>query len=117
MPRSRSGRQPEVIDLNPGLITARRRVPPTIPGLRRQDFCMAPTKQKRRARHGAPTVPVEVQMPPVLKDDVDGAAKASGVSRSLYVELLLKELRDSSGRLPVLAPTLNIDQEAHFSAA
>lgn len=104
-------------DLNPGLIAARRRVAPTIPGLSRQDFCMAPTKQKRRARHGAPTVPVEVQMPPVLKDDVDGAAKASGVSRSLYFELLLKELRDSSGRLPVLAPTLTLDQEAHISAA
>jgi hypothetical protein len=45
-------------------------------------------------------------MPPVLKGDVDQAAKASGVSRSLYVELLFQRLRDTSGQLPVLVPSL-----------
>lgn len=101
----------------PGLIDDRHGVARTIPGLTDHAGRMAPIKQKRRARNGAVTVPVEVQMPPVLKDDVDGAAKASGVSRSLYFELLLQQLRDSTGHLPVLAPTFDIDQEAHISAA
>ena len=103
--------------LIPGLIRPTRGVARTIPVLNHHSGGMAPIKQKRRARNGAVTVPVEFQMPHVLKDDVDGAAKASGVSRSLYFELLADQLRDSTGRLPVLAPTFDIDQEAHISAA
>lgn len=103
--------------LIPGLIPPALGVAHAMPGLSHHSGRMAPIKQKRRARNGAVTVPVEVQMPPVLKDDVDGAAKASGVSRSLYFELLLQQLRDSTGHLPVLAPTFDIDQEAHISAA
>lgn len=101
----------------PGLIPSTSGVAHTMPGLNHHAVGMAPIKQKRRARNGAVTVPVEVQMPPVLRDDFDGAAKASGVSRSLYFELLAQQLRDSTGRLPVLAPTFDIDQEAHISAA
>jgi hypothetical protein len=56
-------------------------------------------------------------MPPVLKGDVDQAAKASGVSRSLYVELLFQRLRDNSGQLPVLVPSLEPSQEARTTAA
>jgi len=105
------------VSLIPGLIAPPLGVAHAMPGLTHHAGHMAPIKQKRRARNGAVTVPVEVQMPPVLKDDIDGAAKASGVSRSLYFELLLQQLRDSAGHLPVLAPTFDIDQEAHISAA
>jgi hypothetical protein len=74
---------------------------------------------QRRPRIAARTdlAQAKYQVPVELREAVKVAATASGLSQSMYVEFVLRQLADQSGALPRVSPESRTPEVSHKHAA
>lgn len=63
---------------------------------------MSAIKGRARRPENTPTVLFQARVPAVIREEVNAAATASGVSTGLYLETLLRMTLEIDGQLPVL---------------
>ena len=76
-----------------------------------------PIKRRRKPRGvGGPNIGVELTFREPLLKELNAVAGASGMARSLYIDLLLQMVRaDNGGALPRLDYALDVDPELRMT--
>jgi len=63
---------------------------------------MSAVRGRARRAENTPTVPLQGRVDPVVRQTLDAAAEASGLSLGLYVDLFVTRTLETEGKLPVL---------------
>lgn len=78
---------------------------------------MGVTRGTRKRETNVPSVLLQARISPDLKDEVQAAAAASGVSTAFYLEALLRAQVDSGGLPTIGRPRIHTELELPVTAA
>ena len=78
---------------------------------------MSAIKGRARRPENTPTVLFQARVNSAIREEVNAAATASGVSSGMYLEALLRMTLEAEGQLPVLDLFPLRQEELHIPAA
>lgn len=80
-------------------------------------LCMSAIKGRARRQENVPTVLLQARIAPEVRQEVQAAAAASGVSIAFYLETFLRDQIRTQGALPLVARPQPQSEELPIPAA